>query len=219
MRWNIDGNPDYGQLTVDLDPGDTFIAESGSMAYMSDGMQFRSKLVGGFFSALIRKMVGGESMFAGQYSHRTGGSVTFSPNRPGTVLNRTLAGEKFILTAGSYMASTPGIKLSTRFGGFRALFSGEGAFVIEASGAGELFFNSYGAIVEKQVSGDFTVDTGHVVGWTSGLDYRVETIGGVKSTLFSGEGLVLKFSGQGTVYTQTRTLGGISHWLNPFLSA
>jgi uncharacterized protein (TIGR00266 family) len=216
VKWNIKGNPDFGQLEVELESGETFVSEAGSMAYMSSGMNLKSKLIGGLWSAVIRKFVGGESLFAGEYSHPVGGNVTFSPNRPGSVMNRTLTNETFILTAGSYMASSPGIKLKTRFGGFRAIFSGEGAFVVEASGSGELFFNSYGAIIEKRVSGEFTVDTGHAVAWEQGLDYQVQTIGGLKSTLFSGEGLVLKFTGEGIVYTQTRTMGGLSHWLTPF---
>lgn len=216
MDYRIDGNPDYGQLTVTLAPGDSFLAEAGSMAYMSDGMKLKSRLIGGFLKALIRKFVAGESLFVGEYSHPTSGSATFSPNRPGSIRQRTMRNDTFILTAGSFMAATPGVKLTTRFGGLRAIFSGEGAFIIEASGQGELFFNSYGAIIEKQVDGALTVDTGHVVAWESGLTYDVATVGGVKSTLFSGEGLVMRFSGKGAIYLQTRTLGGMARWLTQF---
>ena len=215
MEYLIEGNPDYGQLTVTLEPGDSFLTEAGSMAYMSAGTRLKSRLVGGFFRAILRKIVGGESLFVGEYSHPSGGTVTFSPNRPGSVRQRKMTGDSFILTAGSYMASTPGVKLKTRFGGIRALFSREGAFVVEASGEGELFFNSYGAIIEKTVDGGLTIDTGHVVAWDPTLDYEVRSVGGVKSSLFSGEGLVLRFSGRGTVYIQTRTLDGLTRWLTP----
>lgn len=216
MEYQIEGNPDYGQLTVRLSPGDTFLAESGSMAYMSEGTKLKSKLVGGFFKAIIRKLVGGESLFVGEYSHPVGGAATFSPDRPGTILQRTMNGDTFILTAGSFMAATDGVTLNTRFGGLKALFSGEGAFIVEAGGSGELFFNSYGAIIEKEIDGSLVVDTGHVVAWESGLNYNVTSVGGVKSTLFSGEGLVLNFSGRGKIYLQTRTLNGIARWLTPF---
>ena len=94
-----------------------------------------------------------------------------------------------------------------------AIFSGEGAFTIVASGEGDLFFNAYGAIIEKQVDGALTVDTGHAVAWDPGLRYNVTTIGGTKSTILSGEGIVLNFTGTGTVYVQTRTLGGVARWL------
>ena len=214
MQFELEGNPDFGQLTVGLEPGDSFLSESGSMAFMDAGTELKSKLIGGFIKALIRKVVGGESLFVGEYSHPTGGSVTFSPDRPGMVLHRRISpGETFVLTAGSFLAATPGIKLNTKFVSLMAIFSGEGAFTIEVSGEGDLFFNSYGAIIEKQVDGALTVDTGHAVAWESGLKYNVTTIGGAKSTLLSGEGIVLNFTGTGTVFLQTRTLGGISRWL------
>ncbi len=216
MEYHIEGNPDYGQLTVSLSPGESFLAEAGSMAYMSEGTKLKSRLVGGFLKALIRKIVGGESLFVGEYSHPVGGAATFSPNRPGTIMQRTMSGEPFILTAGSFVAATEGVTLNTRFGGLKALFSGEGAFIVEAGGTGELFFNSYGAIIEKEVDGALVVDTVHVVAWESSLNYNVTSVGGLKSTLFSGEGLVLNFSGTGTVYLQTRTLNGIARWMTPF---
>ena len=216
MEYRIEGNPDYGQLTIELKPGNKFIAESGAMAWMSDGMQLKSRLLGGFLKALIRKLVGGESLFVGEYQHPLGGSVTFSPARPGTILQRTLKGDSLILTAGSFMACTPGVKLKTRFGGLRALFSGEGAFFIECSGNGNVFFNSFGAVIEKQIEGSFTVDTGHMVAWEPGLRYSIRGMGSLRSTLFSGEGLVLHFSGSGKIYLQTRTMDGVSRWLRPF---
>ncbi|MCH8222763.1 MAG: TIGR00266 family protein [Chloroflexi bacterium] len=214
MQFEIEGNPDFGQLTVDLVPGESFLAEAGSMAFMSAGTELKSKLIGGFMKALVRKFVGGESLFVGEYSHPTGGSVTFSPDRPGMVLHRKISGgETFVLTAGSFLAATPGIKLTTKFVSLKAIFSGEGAFTIVVSGEGDLFFNSYGAIIEKQVDGALTVDTGHAVAWESGLKYNVTTIGGIKSTLLSGEGIVLNFTGTGTVFLQTRTLSGVARWL------
>lgn len=216
MDYQIDGNPDYGQLTVAIASGDTFIAEAGAMAWMSQGMQVKARLLGGFWKAMVRKMVAGESLFVGEYHHPSGGSVTFSPARPGSVLQRTLNGDSLILTAGSFMACTSGVNLRTRFGGIRALFSGEGAFFIECSGNGEVFYNSYGAVLEKQIEGSFTVDSGHVVAWEPGLRYAVRGMGSMKSTLFSGEGLVLNFSGSGKIYLQTRTLDGLSQWLTPF---
>ena len=216
MEYRIEGNPDYGQLKVTLGPGDRFIAEAGSMAWMTDGMQIKARLLGGFIKAITRKLLGGESLFVGEYQHSSGGTVTFSPARPGTVLQRTMNDDAFILTAGSFMACTPGIRLRTRFGGLRALFSGEGAFFIECTGTGELFYNSFGGVLEKQVEGSFTVDTGHVVAWDPGLKYSVRGMGSLKSTLLSGEGLVLNFSGSGKIYLQTRTMSGISKWLTPF---
>ena len=214
-EYTIEGNPDYGQLTVLLRPGETFISEAGSMAWMSDGMEVKARLLGGVFKALLRKFGGGESMFVGEYLHQRGGSVTFSPARPGAIMQRTLKDESFILTAGSFMACTPGIELRTRFHGLKGLFSGEGGFFIECSGTGELFFNSFGAIVEKEIEGSFIVDTSYAVAWEPELQYSIRGMGNLKSTLLSGEGLVMEFGGTGKIYLQTRTMGDMAHWLTP----
>ena len=215
-EYRIEGNPDYGQLTVTLGPSESFISEAGSMAWMSDGMQVKARLLGGLFKALLRKVGGGESLFVGEYRHDRGGSVTFSPGSPGTIVQRTLNDETFILTAGSFMACTPGVQLKTKFQGLKGLFSGEGGFSIECSGTGELFFNSFGAVVEKDIDGSFTVDTGHVVAWEPSMSYSIRGMGNLKSTIFSGEGLVMSFSGSGKIYLQTRTMTGLSEWLTPF---
>ena len=216
MKHEIVGNPDYGQLQVRLDPGDRFIAEGGSMAWMGSGIQSKARMLGGVGKALFRKVTGGESLFVGEYFTDRGGEVAFSPAQPGTVMRRTLDGDSFMLTAGAFMACTPGIELGTKFGGARSIFSGEGLFLIQCSGSGELFFNSYGSILEKQVDGSFIVDTSHVVAWEPSLSYSIQGMGGLKSTLLSGEGLVMKFSGNGAIYLQTRTMPGLASWLTPF---
>ncbi|QDT35116.1 MULTISPECIES: TIGR00266 family protein [Thalassoglobus] len=217
MNFDFEGNPDYGSLTVHLQPGDTFLAEAGAMAYMSSGMEVKTKLMGGIAQALIRKVTGGESLFAGEYSHPSGGTISFSPSVPGSVVHRKLDSDSILLTSGSFLACTPGVNLKMKFGGLKALFSGEGAFQIECSGTGDLFFNSYGAIVEKEINGSYTVDTGHVVAWDPSLEYSIGGMGSMKSTLLSGEGLVMKFTGHGKIYLQTRTLSGLAGWLNPYL--
>ena len=215
-QYDIEGNPDYGQLTVTLAPGEAFVAEAGSMAWMSDGMNVRARLLGGLFKALLRKIGGGESLFVGEYSHERGGAVTFSPSRPGTIVRRTLNNETFILTAGSFMACTPGITLKTRFHGLKGLFSGKGGFFIECSGTGELFFNAFGAVLEREIDGALTVDTGHMVAWEPSVSYSIRGMGNLKSTIFSGEGLAMRLTGSGKIYLQTRTMSGVSEWLAPF---
>ena len=96
------------------------------------------------------------------------------------------------------------------------MFSGEGAFFIECSGEGDLFFNTFGALIEKEINGSFTVDTGHVVAWEPSLNYSIRGMGGLKSTLLSGEGVAMQFSGRGKIYLQTRTMDSLANWLIPF---
>ena len=122
------------------------------------------------------------------------------------------------------MASTPDVNISLVWGGFSMLFSGEGAFFMECeldeeaeAAQGELLINSYGAIEKVEVDGKYIVDTGHLVAWEGDLDYTIRKAGGWKSTLLSGEGLVLEMEGKGTLWLQTRNLGSLISWIRPQL--
>lgn len=217
MQFDISGNPDYGDLTVALAPGETIQIEGGAMSRMSAHLSMQSRILGGFFQGMVRKVFGGESLFIGEYTAvDSPGYVSLSPSIPGCVLHREMQGDTFILTGGAFLACTPGLEIKPRFGGLKALFSGEKAFVLEVSGEGDLFYNGYGGVVEKQVDGEFIVDTGHVVAWEPSLTYSIGGMGGLKQTLFSGEGLVMRFKGQGTVWVQTRHMGALSGWLRKY---
>lgn len=216
MQFEIHGNPDYGDLEVQLAAGDTILTESGAMNRMSGRLSVGSQLMGGLFRSLIRKVLGGESLFLAEYSATGAASLGFSPKLPGTILHRKLNGDSFFLTGGSFLACTPGVDLNMRFGGVKAFFSKEGAFFIECTGTGDVFYNSYGAVVEREVDGNLIVDNGHLVAWEPSLDYEIKTVGGLKQTLFSGEGLVMKFRGKGKILLQSRHLGGVVNWLRPY---
>ena len=217
MDFAIAGNPDHGEVQIRLKPDEAVTVESGAMSRMSHLLEMRTRLMGGVLPALGRKLFGGESFFLARYSGPSGGELAVAPALPGTVVQRTLDERGLRLTAGSFLAATEGVSVKTRFGGFRALFSGEGAFVLDCTGPGELFFNGYGAIVEQEIDGELIVDTGHVVAWEPSLDYSIGGMGGLKQTLFSGEGLVMRFSGHGTVWLQSRTLPSTAGWITPYL--
>ena len=86
------------------------------------------------------------------------------------------------------------------------------------AGAGRVYYNSYGAVkqIPIQAGQVVTVDTGHVVAFTDGVDYQIGKVGGMGSLVFGGEGLVMHFSGQGTVWVQTRNIGALAGILAPF---
>ena len=219
MEHTIVGNPDYGELLVTLAADEVLIAESGAMSRMSPHMRVKTVSIGSFGKALWRRLTAKESVFAGKFSDPEGGEVAVSPNLPGTVFHREMQGgdDKVYLTGGSFLACTPGIKLRSRFGGFRSFFSGEGVFILEATGEGSIWYSGYGACFERHVEGALTVDTGHVVAWDPSLDYTIKEMGSLKTTLFSGEGLVMNFTGSGTIVLQTRTAPGIADWISPLL--
>lgn len=216
MRFDISGNPSYGDLTIALAAGESVWAEGGAMSRMSSHLELRTRLPGGLVASAMRRLAGGESLLISEYTAPRMAFVSLTPSCPGCVLHRAMKGDRFFLTAGSFLACTPDLQLATRFGGLRAFFSGEGAFLIEVSGQGDLFYNAYGGVVEKEIAGEFIVDTGHVVAWEPSLTYSIGGMGGVKQTLFSGEGLVMRFQGQGRLVLQTRQMPALAGWLRPY---
>tara|TARA_B100002052_G_scaffold12233_1_gene9865 strand:+ start:4387 stop:5043 length:657 start_codon:yes stop_codon:yes gene_type:complete len=217
MKFDIKGNPSYGEVDIELGPEEIILIEPGAMSRMDSHLNSSYQRQGGFFSAMFRKMFGGESFFLGKYGHKNGGKLTFAPAVPGSVERYFLSNNKLNIMAGSFLACTPGVNIKAKFGGLKALFSGEGAFLLEASGNGDLFFNSFGGIVEKKIEGDFIVDSGHVVAFEPSLNYKISGMGNWKSTMLSGEGLVMTFNGSGKIYLQTRTIDSLASWLTPRL--
>ncbi len=188
------------------------------MSRMAPGMDLKVRMMGGFIRSIARKVLGGEGFFLNEFCSAEGGALSLSPAVPGTVIQCTLGGDEILMTATSFLACSDGIDLKTRFGGLRSVFSGEGAFLMVAQGQGDLFFNAYGSVLERELDGELTVDTGHVVAWEPSIDYEIKGMGGLKQTLFSGEGLVMRFKGRGKIWLQTRTLGSTAGWLVPYLA-
>lgn len=229
MDFTIEHGPAFAWLKVRLAPGESLTAEAGAMVRQSPQLQMDTRLNAGsrpgvfaiiraFLVALIRRFFGGETMFINDFHGPTGGEVVLAPALSGNIVHKQLSGGRTLFVqTGSYLASTGTVDTKVRWGGLRALFGGEGLVLLESSGEGDLFVNSYGGIVEVPVSGRFVVDTGHIVAFDGSLDFRVRSVGGVKSFLFSGEGLVCEFQGQGTVYIQSRNLDSLVGWLTPML--
>jgi len=128
-----------------------------------------------------------------------------------------LDGDTIYLQNSAFVASGPDVTVESKWQGMmKGFFSGEKLFLIRCSGRGDLWFNTYGALFEVDVSGDYVVDTGHIVAFTEGLEYSVTRVGGYKSLFLSGEGFVCRFSGEGKVWIQTRQLPAFRQWVWPF---
>ena len=229
MKVEVEARPSYGMAVVTLDKGEHFVSESGAMVAMSSGLSVDTKFNGagtgfmGFMKAMLvglaRKFLAGETMFVNEFeATEDGQQLMLAPTLVGDVERiRLKEGRKITLQATSYLASGKNIDVSLVWGGFSMLFGGEGAFFLECTGKGPLVLNSYGAIEKIEVNGNYIVDTGHVVGWEGDLEYKIKKAGGWKSTLLSGEGLVLEFTGTGTLWLQTRNLDSLLRWITPQL--
>ena len=219
MKYDIMYRPVYSLLKVELDAGESISAESGAMVTMTPNIEIQTSAKGGLLSSLKRSMLGGESFFQNTFSCREGkGAITFAPSYMGDVEYIPLSGE-WLVQGGSYLCSTPGLTIDTKFQGMRGLVSGESLFFLKISGQGDLFISSFGAIhpIDLRPGEEIKVDTGNLVAFQQGITYNVEKVGGIKSTILSGEGLVLRLKGPGKLYVQTRSPNSFVGWLYPLL--
>jgi len=219
MEHEISHRPSYALLTLDLDAGETVRAEAGAMVSQSPGIGVETRAEGGLLKSLSRSVFGGESFFMNTFTADEAGSLQLAPALSGDVSHHSLSEETLYVQSTSFLASDPSIDVDTEFGGAGTFFGGEGLFLLRLEGTGEAFLSSYGAIDETTVDAGEThiVDTGHIVAFEDSLDFSVRKVGGLKSTLFSGEGLVCEFSGGGRLWTQTRSPDHFLAWLIPQL--
>ena len=220
MEIEILYRPAYSLGKISLAGDEKVRVEGGSMVAMSDGISMQTGATGGLWKSLTRSMFGGETFFQNTYqAPRDGGEVYVAPALPGDLLYVDMHGENMLVQSGSYVASAMDIELTTKWSGARTFFASEGLIMLRARGAGKLLMSSYGAIhdIELPKGETFTVDTGHLVAFTEYIGFKVRSIGGVKSTLFSGEGLVVDLKGPGRVFLQSRSTDQFLSWLIPNL--
>ena len=218
MEVNIAYKPSYSMAKVSLLPSEEIRAESGAMVSMSEGIQIETSMRGGFLKSITRSVLGGESFFMNTFKAPTsGGTVNFAPPLPGDMFVLDLEGKSMIVQSGSYVASEMGIEIDTKWGGAKTFFASEGLFLLKATGKGKLLLSSFGAIHEMDLAeGEkYVIDTGHFVAFEECVGFDVRRIGGMKSTLFSGEGLVVDVTGPGKVLLQTRSTDSFLSWLLP----
>lgn len=211
---------DLQAVEIELDPGETVIAEAGAMNYMEDGITFEAKMGDGTDAndGMMKKLFGaGKRMLAGEsamithFTNRGTGKrrVAFAAPYPGKIIPLNLAGMggEVLVQRDGFLCAAFGTKLDIAFTqrlgtGF---FGGEGFILQKLTGNGWTFVHACGAIIKKELKGDvLRVDTGCLVAMTPGIDFSIERAGNLKSMIFGGEGLFLAtLRGHGTVWLQS----------------
>ena len=218
MDITLKHQPSYSLAVVQLDPNENVKVEPGAMVSMSDGIQIETKSEGGLFGGL-KRMVGGESFFQNRYTAPAqGGEITLAQTLPGDMITLELDGEPgFLLQSGSYIASEDSIQVDSKWGGAKGFFGSGTLILLKCGGRGKLLAGCYGAIEERvlQAGERYTVDTGHIVGFEGDMGFEVKRVGGWKSTMLSGEGLVVQLTGPGRVLMQTRSEQDLINWIIP----
>jgi len=211
---------DIQLVEIELDPGETVIAEAGAMFYMEDGIEFTARMGdgsspnAGFFDKLFAagsRVITGESLFLTHFTNQGWGKkhVAFSAPYPGTIvpINLAVMGGRIIVQRDAFLCAALGTKISVTFNrrlgaGF---FGGEGFILQQLQGDGYAFVHAGGTVIERQLNNEvIRVDTGCIVGFETSIDYSIEQAGNLRSMIFGGEGIFLAtLRGTGKVWLQS----------------
>ncbi|MBN2103337.1 TIGR00266 family protein [bacterium] len=207
-------------VEIELDHGETVIAEAGAMNYMEDGIAFEAKMGDGsnpsegFLGKLLgagQRVITGESIMMTHFTNHGQGKrhVAFAAPYPGKIIpvDLTKTGGEILCQKDAFLCAALGTRLSIafskRFGA--GLFGGEGFILQRLQGDGMAFVQAGGTVIKKTLNHEtLRVDTGCIVAFSPGIDYDIQMVGGLKSMFFGGEGLFLAtLSGNGVVLLQS----------------
>ncbi len=208
---------DLQMVEVTLDPGETVIAEAGTMTYMEQDIAFETRMGDGSEGVMGKlwkagkRLLTGESLFFTHFTNK--GShprrVAFAAPYPGSIIPLNLAeyGNEVICQHDAFLAAALGtdvdVVFQKRLG--TGFFGGEGFILQRLSGDGMAFLHAGGTVIRKDLADEtLRLDTGCLVGFTADIDYRIALSGGLRSMLFGGEGIFLAtLSGTGSVWIQS----------------
>ena len=221
-------------LHVTLEKGEKIYCESDAMVMMEDTLDLKGKMQGGLISSMMRRMANGESFFQQNIEAVRGkGDCLLSPVLPGAIQIMDIGARQYLLNDGAFVAASSGIEMKTRMQSLgNALFAQSGGlFVMESSGSGQLVVSGFGSIFELEVSPgkDVIIDNSHVVCWDHTLHYEVSVttassggvggfLGNIVNSVTSGEGIVLRFRGNGKVVICSRNRDSFVQWMQKEVS-
>ncbi|TDE31741.1 TIGR00266 family protein [Flavobacterium ranwuense] len=215
----------YGEemqyVEIELDPQEIVIAEAGSFMMMDNNIQMEtifgdgSGQENGLLDKLLsagKRVLTGESLFMTAFinQNNTKSKVSFASPYPGKIIpiDLTQFNGKFICQKDAFLCAAKGVSVGIEFSKKlgRGLFGGEGFIMQKLEGDGLAFVHTGGTLAKKELAAGeiLKVDTGCIVGFTKDVDYDIEFIGGIKNSIFGGEGLFYAtLRGPGTVYVQS----------------
>jgi uncharacterized protein (TIGR00266 family) len=220
-------------VEIELDPGETVIAEAGAMVYMEQDISFEAKMGDGatpsqgLFGTLLSagsRLITGESLFITHFTNKGYGKskVAFAAPYPGTIIPIDLSQVRnsLIVQKDGFLCAAFGTKLSItlnrKIGS--GLLGGEGFILEKLEGDGRAFIHAGGTVIERQMNNEMLrIDTGCVVAYEPSLDFDIETTGSLKSMVFGGEGLFLAtIRGTGKLWLQSMPIRKLIRALAPF---
>jgi len=215
----IKHRPSFSTLFVQLAPGESIVAESDAMASMSSEIDIETRFNGGFLTAIMRKLFGGESLFINEFKSQgaEAGELVLTQPTPGDIEEVLLENTTMYLQPGAFVACDPTVEMSLGWAGFASLIGGEGLFRLKVSGQGRVWIGGYGGIEQIDVKDSYIVDSSHMLAYEPSIGLHVGLAGGIFSSFFGGEGLVTRLSGPARIYIQSRSMSGLTAWVNQHL--
>ena len=221
MKYEITGD-NLQIVTIHLGAGEMVYAEAGAMNHISANMRMEAKMKGGLLGGIKRKF-SGESLFLTEFTTTgSSGYVAFAGNVPGRIKPIELHGTEFLAQKDAFLCAESSVNMDIAFtkklgAGF---FGGEGFILERFSGDGTVFIHACGDFVEMDLAEGETVkvDTGSVVGFDATVGYDITRAGGIKTSLFGGEGLFLTaLTGPGHIIIQSMNIANLASALRPFM--
>jgi uncharacterized protein (TIGR00266 family) len=218
MKYEIQHDGENAILAVELSQGETFKAVAGALMSKTSTVTTSGTLDGGPLKALKRSLLGGEKFFFQTVGATADGAALMSPPFPGDIVILPIdEGEELFINRGCFLAAFGEIDLETVIQkATRALLTGEGLFVLRATGKGALAISAFGGVRTHKVEpqSDYIVDNGHLIAWRSHDGFSIEkSSDGWISSFASGEGLLWRFPGPADLWLQTRNPHAFSQWM------
>lgn len=220
MDYEFTHKPSYTHLIVSLKQGESIQAEPGAMVGHSTTVSVETESSGGGLLGSAKSMLGGESAFVNNFVAEDGpGKVTLAPPSPGDVMSHELQGETLYSTDGAFLAGTDGIEVDSELGGIKSVIGEAGLTPLALRGTGTAFIDAYGGLEKLELGRNesYVLDNEHLIAWEESIDYTTRSVGGLKSRMLSGEGIVFEFTGPGTAWYQTRDLEALASFLSPHI--
>ncbi len=229
-QFSLIGSPDPF-VHVSLRRGEKIYCESNGMVMMEETLELKGRLQGGVVQSFLRRFANDESLFQQHIEAVHGdGDCLLSSTLDGDMQILDVGQVQYTLSDGAFVAATDTVDIKVKMQGLGgALFGQTGGFlVMHTSGQGQVVVSGFGTLFELDVAPgkDVIIDNGHVVCWDSRLTYNLSVstarssglLGNLVNSVTSGEGMVLRFSGQGKVVVCSRNRGNFLQWLTSKLN-
>lgn len=226
MRTEITGTT-LPVLQVTLKPGETLIAETDRMSWMTPNIALNTTTAtggsSGFFGALGRAVAGGGLFMTEFTAEGSEGLVAFAATLPGNILEVPISqGRGYFMHRHGFLAGAHGLSVAI---GFQqslgsGLFGGEGFILQKVTGEGAAFVELGGEMISYALEPgqSLLVHPGHVGLFEESVNFEITMMRGVRNALFGGDGLFLaQLTGPGKVWLQSLTAPKLAHALRPYL--